>query len=269
MPCPVIMIKNHLILLLLISALSSCSFNAEYIVEDPNTRDPARIESVKKKYRIALIGFYPYKKIAIDSYRDRSFTFIKTQSVIDYDNSMKAAFALGMPIEDVPENGQLVEVPVDTIKTFVDTYMTRVNETGKDEMSKIITEKNGTPVIRGRDVDYYLVGIYQPHFNRLSESKKHLSNFTLFLYNITFGTIPLIHHYKKTSLFYLYDRNLNLLKKFEYAGVYKLKSAWWVTQNPEGNKFTSTWKSEVPPGYIWKPDLTLISDDLIRFLDSQ
>lgn len=262
-----------LLYLLLVFSAISCSFSGRYIVMQTGLNGSHAgslpVEEINKKYRIALVGFYPYEKKVIDTYRDREISFSKYRVTLDYAHSLKSEMKIGVPIDDIPETGIAREVPLDRIKSFIDVYMSQVKESGIDEMTKLFAGQQGALRLKNRGVDYYLVGIHQPFYNRLSPRKKHLSNFTHFLHAITFGTIPVEHYYEKNSIFYLYDRDLNRVKEFKYTGEYVLKSAWWMRSDPEGTKFKTSWQSEMPPAMIWAPDAHRLTGDLAQFFSSK
>ncbi|MDF3818910.1 hypothetical protein P3G55_03305 [Leptospira sp. 96542] len=195
--------------------------------------------SVVVTKKIALVGFYPYQYSSYTSGRTTT-----TTATLNYEVPTHPGFQFGKPLDQIPSNGIDVTVPPERVKEFAMAYLTEVKRSGSKELDKMIEVKGSgdtsTFHLKSRDVDYYIVGIHGPAFdkeNGVESVLQMLATFHVFI--LSGGTIPYWSTKAANTEFHIYDKNLNFITKKSYRNRYTVLSAWWGNEN-EGTFFKGT-----------------------------
>lgn len=217
--------------------------------------------------KIALIGFHPFKVGSISSSRSGRTTTTTTTVVVDPENSLKSLLKVGKPAESFPVKGIRYDLKEETVRAFMEDYISLVKKSGIDELAYLIDaqkidEKKSKLQFKNIDADYYLVGALLPPFQKTASDSGIGS---VFLHFISYGIFPVERYFRSESKFYLYDRNLKMLKKFEYDGVYSYYSAYWATQDADCTWLFCASKS-TPPSKVFESDVKQAEVEAVDFL---
>lgn len=226
---------------------------------------------LKRPYRIALIGFYPFKASSTST---RSGRVIRTTSIaeLDYDKSNKGLLKIGKPVEDFLEPGFKTNVDQTKIKEFVNTYLDQTKRSGVLELTKLIVSKETKPnettfQVRNHNADLIVVGFHGPAFRERDKEKTSLWRvvYTGFLFTFTAGFYPgYFGNEVSLSTFHIYDKDLNLVKKYEikdsipiYVGILEKENVVRF-----GNELT-------PELITYRPQITEFENFLLEFLNER
>ncbi len=214
-------------------------------------------KSIPNGDRIALVGFYPFKYQTIFA-GNHSFAL-----VTDLDTKNPTSLFIQNPkrLEEFPVKGIDPSVTSDHLKNFINEYRNYVGTYGDSELRKMI-QWVGDPgsesyAFKKRDVDYYILAVHGPE----NDEQNYPNSFRLLLSVpfsvLTFGTIPVWGTRDVESIFYVYDKKLNLLGKKEFKNKYTVFSAWW------GRKEEGIFYKELPDSFRSR----LYRNDIENFLD--
>lgn len=251
--------SQFILIILLTLIATSCkvkSYIREYKPEFNST-------SMAKIPKIALIGFNPYFTTSTTVGKT-----ITTTAKPNHLRSMKSIFEIGKDIRTFPVNGIREDLEEKDIKSFAKTLI-NTGELGLAVESQKTEDNQRKYKLKKIDCDFYLVAVFMPGFTNV-KSGLTLSSY-LFLgipSVVTLGTIPFFTGNHTESFFFLYDRNLKLIRVFSYKNYYSTMEAWWTTNYPEED--TERFHTPRAPTYItYKPDIEQAQDDIIRFLSSK
>ena len=183
----------------------------------PQTTRTDLTKSSLRRYKIALVGFYPFYTTS-----ERSGDITTTTARLDYDRSLKDLSQLGKPVEEYPVTGR-VRISKDSMVEKLKPYLTRVRRSGIDEMEKLfdLGSDEKTIYFNKRDVDYYLVGVFGPPFGRCSENL--LGLFSL----MTLGVIPFSQSCQSETTVLIMDSDFNQVGQVTSQSESSSIGSWW------------------------------------------
>lgn len=153
----------------------------------------------------------------------------------------------------------------DRIKIFLSEYLLRTKHLGLSVIEPLITITNNADnkaisiQMNQYDIDYWVIGYHAPIIKDDSLSWKSL---TLIPAILTLGTFPYLSEVQTESTLILFDRNLNLVEKFEYKNNINTITSWWILSDGERFFIDEDIDDSSPPTIIYKPDLSQFSKEL-------
>ncbi|MBL0267044.1 MAG: hypothetical protein IPQ05_25210 [Leptospiraceae bacterium] len=213
--------------------------------------------------KVGLVGFYKYIYFPDDFiYQEAELDFIRmfyknnpkvftadlvrentsfdsTYEVRFSEESQKKSIRIGKDYKDFKESGIDETVSEAQIREFVLKFLTNTNRSAQTEIANLIKIKNKEVKFIKRDIDYYVVGIYNPSISESTYLGLFARTITSFLSVPTFLTIPFFDRESMTKNS-IYDNKLNLKKEFIYEDSYWSMNAWWVNNLHNKNKMIHT-----------------------------
>lgn len=114
-------------------------------------------------------------------------------------------------------------IDIENLKNFLINYLKTTKHLGFHKIDSILEFENDQVNLKLKDFDYILVGV-----GKLKEDKDRTNRFDLLFSLYSLGLIPFFTKaYFETNL-YLYDKNLNLVKKIETINKIQAFTSWWV-----------------------------------------
>ncbi len=251
--------------------LFSCA--SRYLV---NTQEAAGIEKINKKFKIAYLGFNTFKST---KHKNPDGT-VDFEALSDPDSrTLKEPVSGSFPIpgENKPA-GFRKDLSQEKVILFAKTYLNSTGPTGIKELEKFLEiAKTGDTYsysFRNLPYDYYIVGLHYPVFEK---PRGILLNFvTIFssLFSVaSLGILPSYEAYSANTKVLIYDKNLNVIKEFEYDNDFSIWRSLWIFPNPPecgiGSLTCLGMLSPVVrtnPPIVFEASSAKVSSDLAKFL---
>ncbi|TGK01719.1 hypothetical protein EHO59_11265 [Leptospira semungkisensis] len=222
-----------LFLLLAILALNSCA--SRYSLNKLEA-GPQSSQKITKKFKIAYIGFNTFKSTKHKNPEGK----VEFEAVAEQDSrTLREPIGGSYPIpgENKP-NGLRKDISQEKVMGFARSYLSVTGPTGIKELEKFLEIAKGPEgysySLRNLPYDYYIVGLHSPVFEKpRNAAYGFLSVFSSLLSVVTIGILPSYEAYEANTLVRIYDKNLNLLKEFEYDNDYSVWRALWIPPNPK------------------------------------
>nr|WP_061250045.1 hypothetical protein [Leptospira alstonii] len=191
---------------------------------------------------------------------------------LDYDKPNKGLLKIGKPVEDFIEPGFKTNIDQTKIKSFVDNYLEQTKRSGVPEITKLIVSKETKPnettlQMRNHNADLIVVGFHGPAFRERDKEKTSILRviYTGFLFSLTAGFYPgYLGNEVSLSTFHIYDKNLNLLKKYE------IKDSTPIYVGILENENVIRFGNEITPELItYYPQIAEFENFLLEFLNEK
>ncbi|TGJ98983.1 hypothetical protein EHQ53_10630 [Leptospira langatensis] len=223
------------IFFLLFAILISNSCASRYSVNRLDTEPPPS-QQVFKKFKIAYLGFNTFKSTKHKNPDGR----VDFEAVAEPDSrTLKEPIAGSFPIpgENKP-NGLRKDISQEKVMGFARSYLSVTGPTGIKELEKFLEINKGPDgysyALRNLPYDYYIVGLHAPVFEKpRNVALGFVTVFSSLLSVVTLGILPSYEAYEANTVVRVYDKNLNLLKEFQYDNNYSVWRALWMPPNPK------------------------------------
>jgi hypothetical protein len=198
------------------------------------------------------------------AYRHTKYGILKQIVFLRKDHSTVQFLDFGEEIKlQQSENVNLL-VKEKNLKDFLRDYLLRTKHLGLEILEPLLifykSRNNSIDKIQFKNLDKeFLIVAY--HGPPLQKKKSGIGMYVLnvFITSCTAWTFPLMDEWQAESMFAVYDKNLNLIKVFEYKYEINMLSAWWILSG------RSYWMG-VPPANTYEPDIKQFSKELVQVL---
>ncbi|TGK62761.1 hypothetical protein EHQ27_05455 [Leptospira wolffii] len=261
---------------LLVFHIAFLSCASRYLVDPPS--EALENDKFNKKVKIAYLGFNSFKSTKLKN-PDGTVAF---EALSDPDSrTLKEPIYGGFPIpnENKP-TGFRKDVPQEKVLYFAKSFLGVTGPTGVKELEKFLEiGRSGdqyTYSLRILPYDYYIMGLHDPVFEK---PRNIFLNFvTIFssLFSVaSIGILPSYEAYSATTKVLVFDKNLNLIKEFEYNNDYSVLRSLWVFPNPPECRigslsclgmFSPTVKTT--PAFVFEGNSRKIGSDLSKFVSN-
>ena len=197
---------------------------------------PAQMAPLKaKSSRIALIGFYPFKRVLTGSTPGYQSVTYHYEIVLDYERSTASYLGFGRPVAEIPAKGVDAIVPSSRVAAFIGKYVEYVRRSGFKELDKmVVVEKHQFTGqtryrLKKRPVDYYIMAVHGPPKEKNSAGSCFATEFgTGLLSAFSLGLLPSFSGRKVETRIIVFDAKLNLIKEYPYDGSVVAVGAFWA-----------------------------------------
>lgn len=217
--------------------------------------------------------FYKYKPLAFkaDLIRDKTELFFTYQPYLAKE-SEKKKIRFGKDYKEFTEQGFDQAVSEKNIVYFVIEYLANTNRNAQKELSNLIRIEDNKAKFIKRDIDYYVVGIFNPSSPESTTMGTITKTISSLISIPTFLTIPFLDRETLYSRFLIYDNKLNLKKEYKYEDSYWTINAWWIkylgnSKNIINADITAVDNPVYPPQFYLDREVHVFSKDLGDFLN--
>lgn len=174
--------------------------------------------------------------------RNTAKEFLKLESILDKPSDAK-------PDKSISENN---------LRNFLKTYLDTAKHLGYEELEKHLdfSDKNNI-YFKKNNFDYWIIGFHSPE--KYETDDKAVLTFLPFLSSL--GIFPFCADEPVNSIFWIFDKKLNLLKQISFENNYELIAASWVIWKEE-----NTLLGDDLPIEVFEPDLKEFSKELARIV---
>ncbi|HMV42142.1 MAG TPA: hypothetical protein PK079_02090 [Leptospiraceae bacterium] len=196
---------------------------------------------------------YPdlYKKIFVSVYGGKYQPSYYAPATIPYDTSTEAYFPTENEVRKQKVSIGDNSIPDENLRKFLLNHLSLFRHAGLPELESILSfeyakikdtcscnlenkqEKLVKIQLKKMEVDYWILAnhkqLYSGYGDRSNyENEPTLKVLTFLPAILTYGTIPYWDEAVFESKFFIYDKNLNLVKTFTFTNKYDFIAAWWL-----------------------------------------
>ena len=282
--------------LILILFLHCHTYRYYFHNSKPLVENNTNLANAQQK-KVGLVGFYKYIYLPSPLYYEYDLNFLrvfykynplafkadlirdKTQVIHTYEpylaeESEKKNVRFGKDYKEFTEQGFDESVTEKKIAFFAMEYLEDTNRNAQTEFSNLIKIKNKDAKFIKRDIDYYVVGIFNPTSPESTNLGILAKTISSLLSIPTFLTIPFLDREFMNSRFLIYDNKLNLKKEYKYEDSYWSMNAWWIKHLGNKKNIVNADITELdipsyPPQFYLDKEVDIFSRDLEDFLHAE
>ena len=282
--------------LILILFLHCHTYRYYFHNSKPLVENNTNLANTQQK-KVGLVGFYKYIYLPSTRYYEFDLDFLrvfykynplafkadlirdKTQVIHTYEpylakESEKKKVRFGNDYKEFTEQGFDEGVTEKKIAFFAMEYLEDTNRNAQTEFSNLIKIKNKDAKFIKRDIDYYVVGIFNPSSPESTNLGILAKTISSLLSIPTFLTIPFLDRESMYSRFLIFDNKLNLKKEFKYEDSYWTMNAWWIKHLGNKKNIVNADITELdipsyPPQFYLDKEVEIFSKDLEDFLHAE
>lgn len=197
----------------------------------------------------------------------------KTTAYFDRDRQTIQFLKYGTDLKQIESQKVNNSIKEDKLKLFLSEYLSNTKHLGLEFVEHLVefNSKNNSSILKMKefDVDYWILASHGPAFQGRfieplnEESISPKSALSIFPYALTLGTFPLLSEYYTESSFIVFDKNLNLIKAYQYKSKIDTMSAWWIFWN--GEEMIVKLNINTPTN-IYEADIKQFSKELVPIL---
>ncbi len=233
-----------------------------------------KIDNQQHLKMIRFVNDNAEKKEILTEYKDSFVWFTRSQqnstrkisAFFNPDSRTISLMEFGVDSSQLKSSNKFKTIKENRLKLFLSEYLSKTKHLGLEIMEPLVsiskTNLNKKELLRMKefDVDYWIVASHRPSPSSSIDGLRELTSIPAAM---TLGFFPIVSSKEAETTFWVFDKELNLLKKFEYQEGYYSATSWLALGGTvEGfgtNGGTRT-------ANIYEPDIKQFSKELVSVL---
>lgn len=198
--------------------------------------------------------------------KNSQFGASKLSAFFNKENRTISLLEFGTDLQDIKPMSGIKIIQESKLKRFLEEYLIKTKHLGLEVMEKLFSfsssDSNSEELrMKEFDIDYWIVGYHGPNYGNNQSSV--LYGLTIIPFTISLGIFPVVSYEETESIFWVFDKDLNLLKKIEYRdGFYSLTS--WLAL---GGAFDGYGISKgIPSPNVYESDIKQFSKEFVKLV---
>jgi hypothetical protein len=232
-----------------------------------------KIDNLQHLKMIRFVNDNAEKKEIMTEYKDSFVWFARSQqnstgkisAFFNPDSRTISLMEFGIDSHQLKSSNKFKTIQESKLKLFLSEYLSKTKHLGLEvieplvDSSKKNLSKKENLQLKDFDVDYWIITFHAPNSGRLDG----LFVLTAMPFLLTLGFFPTISSAETESTFWIFDKELNLLKNSQYQDrFYSITS--WLAFGGEAKGYGIF--HPTPSANIYEPDIKQFSKELVQVL---